>query len=116
MNSPFSVELSPDWEGFLRCLRREGIPDRVYFIELLIDEEIKSAVTQRFGLLEEVQPDDPFYRLKREVRVRSASSSAYSSASMGMSTGFPVKLESIIALPRWIWWMPSTAGAIKTSP
>ena len=39
-----SVPVSPSWEGFLRCLRREGTPDRVYFIELLIDEEIRIAV------------------------------------------------------------------------
>ena len=39
---PFSVAITPDWEGFLQCLRREGRPDRVYFIELLIDEEVKA--------------------------------------------------------------------------
>ena len=65
-----SVPVSPSWEGFLRCLRREGTPDRVYFIELLIDEEIRIAVAQRFHLMEDVSPDDPFYALKREVRVQ----------------------------------------------
>lgn len=37
-DTPFSTEIAPDWEGFLRCLHRQGTPDRVYFIELLIDE------------------------------------------------------------------------------
>ena len=67
---PFSVEIRPDWEGFLRCLRREGTPDRVYFIELLIDEEIRATVAQWFGLMHDVAPDDPFYALKREIRVQ----------------------------------------------
>ena len=68
--SPFAVEITPDWEGFLRCLRRDGTPRRVHFIELLIDEEIKAAVTERFGLMADVAPDDPFYLQKREVRVQ----------------------------------------------
>jgi uroporphyrinogen decarboxylase len=69
-DSPFCVDLVPDWRGFLRCLRREGTPDRVYFIELLIDDEVKAAVAQRFGLMEDVAPDDPFRLLKREIRVQ----------------------------------------------
>jgi hypothetical protein len=69
-DSPFCVDLAPDWQGFLRCLRREGTPDRVYFIELLIDDEVKAAVAQRSGLMEGVAPDDPFRLLKREIRVQ----------------------------------------------
>lgn len=37
--SPFSIEIKQDWEGLVRCIRREGRPDRVYFIELLLDAE-----------------------------------------------------------------------------
>jgi hypothetical protein len=36
--NPFAVEVRPNWEGLLKCLRREGTPDRVYSIELLIDD------------------------------------------------------------------------------
>ena len=36
-DSPFCDDVPLDWKGLLRCLRREGTPDRVYFIELLID-------------------------------------------------------------------------------
>ncbi len=67
--SPFSVDITPDWEGFLRCLRREGTPGRVHVIELLLDEEVKAAVAERFGLMDDVAPDDPFYTLRREIRV-----------------------------------------------
>lgn len=35
-------------EGFLRNLRREGTPDRVYFIELFQDREIEAAVDSWF--------------------------------------------------------------------
>ena len=68
-NKPFSVQIEPDWEGFLGCLRREGTPRRVHFIELLIDEEIQAAVAERFGLAGDLDVDDPLFRLKREVRV-----------------------------------------------
>ncbi|HUT91299.1 MAG TPA: uroporphyrinogen decarboxylase family protein [Thermoguttaceae bacterium] len=68
-DSPFSVEVTPDWEAFLQCLRREGTPRRVHFIELLIDEEVKAAVAERFGLIRDLDPGDPLYALNREVRV-----------------------------------------------
>lgn len=68
-NHPFSVEVAPDWVAFLRCLRREGTPRRVHFIELLLDEEIKEAVARRFDLLDGIEPGDPFFEQKREIRV-----------------------------------------------
>lgn len=68
--SPFSLDVTPDWEAFLRCLRREGTPRRVHFIELLIDGEVKAVIAERFGLMDGVAPDDPFYLLKREWRVQ----------------------------------------------
>jgi len=67
---PFSVEITPNWEGFLRCLRREGTPRRVHFIELLIDEEIKATVAEQFALMDGIAADDPHYRLQREWRVQ----------------------------------------------
>jgi uroporphyrinogen decarboxylase len=66
----FDIDISPNWEGLVRCLRREGTPDRVYFIELLIDDEIKAAVAERFDLMTGVGPDDPFYSLQRDIRVQ----------------------------------------------
>ena len=69
-DSLLSIEVAPDWEAFLRCLRREGTPDRVHFIELLIDEEVKEVVAERFGLMGDVDQADPFYMLQREVRTQ----------------------------------------------
>ena len=67
---PFSVDVVPDWEGLLRCLRRQGEPERVHFIELLLDEEVKQAVSERFGLLDGLDSADPFLQLKRDIRVK----------------------------------------------
>ena len=68
--SPFSVEIRPNWEGFLRCLRRQGTPDRVYFIELFLDDEVKVEIVRRYGLMDGLAADDPFYLLKREICVQ----------------------------------------------
>ncbi len=70
MPHPFSSEIRPNWEGFLRCLRREGTPDRVYFIELFLDDEVKAELVRRYDLMAGVEPADPFYLLKRDVRVQ----------------------------------------------
>lgn len=67
---PFSKMISPDWEGFIRCLSRQGTPRRVYFIELFIDGEMKEAICDRFGLLEDLNPNDPHYSLKREIALQ----------------------------------------------
>jgi len=63
-------EIAPDWEAFLGCLQREGTPRRVHFIELLIDEEVKASVAERFRLVDDLDPADPFYLLEREARVQ----------------------------------------------
>ena len=66
-HSPFSVDITPDWVGLLRCIERKGAPDRVYFIELLLDEEIQQAICERFGLLEGLDPGDPYFSQQRQV-------------------------------------------------
>jgi uroporphyrinogen decarboxylase len=68
--NPFSIDVVPNWQGLLACLRREGTPDRVYFAELLIDDEVKAEVARRFELAHDVRPEDPCYGLVREVRVQ----------------------------------------------
>jgi uroporphyrinogen decarboxylase len=66
----FDTPVVPNWEGLLRCLRREGSPDRVYFAELSLDEEVKTAVARRFNLMNGLSVDDPFSMLEREIRVQ----------------------------------------------
>ena len=63
MPHPFSRDIRPNWEGFLRCLRREGTPDRVHFIELFLDNEVKTEIAHRWDLMAGVEPADPYYLL-----------------------------------------------------
>jgi uroporphyrinogen decarboxylase len=67
---PFSSSISPDWQALIRCIRREGTPARVHFIELYLDPEVKDAVCERFGLADGLDPADPFFDLKREVAIQ----------------------------------------------
>lgn len=46
----------PDSESFLRCLKRQGTPARVHFIELFLDPEVQDSVARRFDL---AQPNEP---------------------------------------------------------
>ena len=70
-NSPFSTDITPDWEGFMKCLRREGTPDRVHFIELIIDGEVKDEIIARFGLEEHLDQADPYFRYHRQIALQS---------------------------------------------
>jgi len=49
------------------CILRQGTPRRVHFIELFLDGEVQTAICERFGLLEGLDPDDPYYPQKRQV-------------------------------------------------
>jgi uroporphyrinogen decarboxylase len=69
-HSPFSVDVKPDWEGFVRCIRRQGTPKRVHFIELFLDGEVQQAICDRYGVLDGLDPTDPYYDLKRQVAIQ----------------------------------------------
>ena len=71
MKSPFSIDIAPDWEGFIATIMRTGSPSRVHNIELFLDFEVSQAICERYGLLEGLDPDDPFYAEKREVAIQS---------------------------------------------
>jgi len=58
-----------DWKGMLRNLRREGTPDRVYNIEVRIDDEVLDSVTQRYALDQALRKSERFYRLRRDIAV-----------------------------------------------
>ena len=62
-------KIDPNWEGLVKCVRREGTPDRVYHIELLLDKEVKAVLCERFDLLEGVDPDGEFFHQEREMRL-----------------------------------------------
>ena len=68
--TPFDVDVTPDWEGLVRCVRREGTPERVHYIELFLDMEVQDAICERYGVLDDLDADDPFFQMQRLVRVQ----------------------------------------------
>jgi uroporphyrinogen decarboxylase len=66
----FSVPVTPDWEGLAACIQRKGMPDRVHHIELYLDDEIKDELCDMFSLQEGIKSQDPYFELKREVRLQ----------------------------------------------
>jgi len=69
-DSPFAVDVKPDWEAFVRCIRRQGTPERVHYIELFLDGEVQEAICRRFNVLEGLEADDPFFDLKAQVALQ----------------------------------------------
>jgi uroporphyrinogen decarboxylase len=68
--NPFSVPVTPDWRGLLRCIRREGMPARVHYIELFLDWEIQEEICKRYGVLEGLDPADPWFQMARTAAVQ----------------------------------------------
>jgi uroporphyrinogen decarboxylase len=66
----FSSRIAPDWEALVRCIRRQGTPQRVHHIELFLDPEIQTALCERFDVLDGLSAGDPYYAQKRLVRIQ----------------------------------------------
>ncbi|MGC8781205.1 MAG: uroporphyrinogen decarboxylase family protein [Anaerolineae bacterium] len=69
-NTPFAVEITPDWEALVRCIRREGTPRRVHHIELFLDAEVQEAICRRYDLLADLDPADPYFDLRRQIAIQ----------------------------------------------
>jgi len=69
MESPFAAEFTPNWEGLRDCIMRKGTPERTYHIELFLDAEVKQAICDRYGVADDLDPDDEFYDLQREIAI-----------------------------------------------
>jgi uroporphyrinogen decarboxylase len=90
MESPFSVEVTADWQGLADTILRRGNPQRVHHIELFLDPEVSQAICERFDLLPGLDPGAPFYAEEREIRVQSFLGYDYVRASM---TGLDMPLR-----------------------
>ncbi len=66
----FNVPVTPSWESLLDCINRKVTPVRVHHIELYLDDEIKDIICHRFGLLDGISDHDPFFDLKKEIRIQ----------------------------------------------
>jgi uroporphyrinogen decarboxylase len=69
--SPFITDITPDWEGFMKCLRREGTPARAHYIELIIDGEVKEEIITRYGLEDDLDRADPYFCYRRQIALQS---------------------------------------------
>jgi uroporphyrinogen decarboxylase len=97
-DTPFSTSITPDWQSFVRCLRREGVPERTHFIELIIDGEVQDLICQRYGLLDGLDLNDPFYRYKKQILLQSFLGYDYVvvPGSLGESLGFDLSHFNLV--------------------
>jgi len=66
----FSRTITPDWEALVRCIRRQGTPARVHYIELFLDGEVQTTICEQFKLLDGLDSNDPSFGFKRLVRLQ----------------------------------------------
>ncbi|MBN1558103.1 MAG: hypothetical protein JW951_08150 [Lentisphaerae bacterium] len=59
----------PDPDALIANILRRGTPARVHHMELFHDQEIRDAICERFDLMQDVKPEDPWYRQKQIIRV-----------------------------------------------
>ena len=62
--------VQPDYEAFLANLRLEGTPERVHYLELFLDGEIKRSIINRYRLGSELSEEDPYYHWKMEIELQ----------------------------------------------
>ena len=67
MNSPFSVPVTPSWEGLVASITRKGKVERVHFIELFLDPEVSQTIAERYGVLDGLTPEDPYFAEKAQM-------------------------------------------------
>ena len=87
----FDISLKPDYEALLANLRRQGTPQRVHFLELFLDGEIKTAIADRFGIGADIAADDPHRQLKFEIELQRFLGYDYVSCGVG-GIAFPRQL------------------------
>jgi uroporphyrinogen decarboxylase len=60
--------VKPDWDGMMRTMRREGSPERVFYFEHGIAQNVQHALDERFSICAHLRTSDPHY----EHRFRAA--------------------------------------------
>ena len=65
-----TTPVTPDWEAFVRCILRKGTPQRTHYIELFLDGEVQNAICERFDVLADLDPADPFFHHKRSIAIQ----------------------------------------------
>ena len=65
------IKVQPDIEKLLDVVQHRSSAERVHHVELFLDEEIKNQIRDRFSLAEDINPNDPFAELKRDIELHS---------------------------------------------
>ena len=65
--APFKIKVTPNWQDLLKCLRRDGTPPRVHFIELFLDQEVQEEICSRYDLLDGLDPNDLFFKHRCQI-------------------------------------------------
>ncbi|GAG94384.1 unnamed protein product, partial [marine sediment metagenome] len=60
--------IEPDLEGLLAVIKRQKTPERVFNIELFLDDEITEKICDQFSLAKDISPDAPFSYYERKIR------------------------------------------------
>lgn len=63
-------KVQPDWRALESCIKRQGTPRRVHYMELFLDDEIQDAICARFGLEDGLDRSDPFFLEKRQIALQ----------------------------------------------
>lgn len=69
--SIFSSQVTPDGEGLVSCIRREGTPKRVHLMELFLDDEIQQKIIKRYNITDGLDPDDPYFGERTQIALQS---------------------------------------------
>ncbi len=69
MDHLLNTAVKPDWESLMKALRGEPT-ERVHHIELYNDGEIDLAVCQRYGLLDDLNQNDPDFYMQMHLKVK----------------------------------------------
>ena len=67
----FARPVQPDGEALVRCILRQGTPERVHHIELGLDPEVQKAICERFPhILQGLDAADPAYLHKAQIALQ----------------------------------------------
>ena len=58
-----------NYQGLIDNLLRKATPDRVYFMELFHDREVRDALADRFGLADGLDPSGPDFARRKTIAV-----------------------------------------------
>ncbi|NQT93975.1 MAG: hypothetical protein HQ559_14535 [Lentisphaerae bacterium] len=67
---PFTEVAALDPDALLANLRREGTPDRVFYMELFQDRGIEDAIDRRFDVSADLDPDAPEFEWQRTIAMQ----------------------------------------------